>query len=421
MNHRSRQKLVAAIAASFLFGGSQCLQAANADEPQWLQDSDIKGFISAYNWTSIHHYFSPSDQYTFSVGGGIFLGTPFLDGFRIAIEPMGQSGLGTHASNPNLVSPTLGPSFTTLGQGYLQYKQYGINVKVGDVELTHTPWAGSDIGYRILPLTYQGISLSYTFLPGLMFYGSRIYKFRYFNQAHYNDQTVYSTYLPDAAKSSAGFLSAGLQYKGSLGTPLGIRTNSMLWFYNFYQYARMYLVQSVNTIGAGQVKGIFGIQYMHSGKSEGFLGNVNAQLYGAEAGLKTSLGKVVVAYDFLPANPNSFNYGGLVTPYDTITDSGPIFAQPVMSSTQDFGSGTAAGIKFDYYGTKNLFVQLRYTYLHMRTTPIYNNYSEYNLIASYNLPFMRGLNVTDIASYATKYNQTYPNFYQNRLMVVYKF
>ncbi|MBE7562330.1 hypothetical protein H7F10_05050 [Acidithiobacillus sp. HP-6] len=392
-----------------------------ASVPQWLQDSTVKGFVSMYDWTSINHYFSPYDQYTMSVGGGLFLGTPRYKGFSLAIEPMGQSGLGTHASNPNLVSPTLGPSFSTLGQAYVQYKKYGINAKVGDVELNDTPWDGSDVGYRILPITYQGVSFDYTIGHGLKFYFARMYKWRYFNQESYNRETAYSIYLPDDQKKSDGLLNVGLKYKGFVPGINFVKTNSELWFYNYYQYNRLYMLQSVNTIGKGPYKGIVGYQFMHAGKSSGFLGNVNSQLYGAELGAKSSFGKVVLAYDYLPAHPNSFNYGGLATPYDTITDSGPIFAQPVMTSTQDLGSGTAAGIKVDYYGIKNLFTQVRFTHLHMRTTPIFENYNEYNLILSYSFSGVKGLNLTDIASYANEHPSSNPNFYQNRLMLVYNF
>jgi hypothetical protein len=248
-----------------------------------------------------------------------------------------------------------------------------------------------------------------------------MYKWRYFNQEHYNRETAYSIYLPDDQKKSDGLLNVGLKYKGFVPGINFVKTNSELWFYNYYQYNRLYMLQSVNTIGKGPYKAIVGFQFMHAGKSAGFLGNVNSQLYGAELGAKSSFGKVVLAYDYLPAHPNSFNYGGLATPYDTITDSGPIFAQPVMTSTQDLGSGTAAGIKVDYYGIKNLFTQVRFTHLHMRTTPIFENYNEYNLILSYSFSGVKGLNLTDIASYANEHPSSNPNFYQNRLMLVYNF
>jgi hypothetical protein len=390
-------------------------------EPSWLNQAEIKGFVSAYDWTSINHYFSPYDQYTLSVGGGLFLGTPYIDGFRAAVEPMGQSGLGTHASNPNLVSPTLGPSFTTLGQAFLQYKDYGLNARVGYMELNDQPWAASDVGYRILPITFEGVALDYHLTKHVALYGTRIFRWRYFNQANYNRETAYSIYLPPDRKSSSGFMSVGLKYKGTVDKQIGWKTNSELWFYNYYQYARMYMAQSVNTFDVGSINPILGVQFMHSGKSNGFLGNVNAQLYGIEAGAKNGFGKLLLAYDYLPGHATSFNYGGLATPYDTITDSGPIFAQPVMTSTQDLGSGSAATIKLDYYGVPHLFTQLRYTYLHMRTSPVFQIYREYNIILSYSPVWAKGFNITDIASYANESNQSHPNFYQNRLMFVYNF
>jgi hypothetical protein len=416
--HKSSHSIVV-IAAMLLASGIPIAEAAS--EPSWLKQADIKGFVSAYDWTSINHYFSPYDQYTLSVGGGLFLGTPYIDGFRAAIEPMGQSGLGTHASNPNLVSPTLGPSFSTLGQAFVQYKDYGLNARVGYMELNDQPWAASDVGYRILPITFEGVAVNYDVTKNLSLYATRIFRWRYFNQALYHRETAYSIYLPGDRKASSGFMSAGVKYKGVVNKQLGWKTDSELWFYNFYQYARMYMAQSVNTFDVGAIKPILGIQFMHSGKQSGFLGNVNAQLYGVEAGAKNGFGKIILAYDYLPGHAHSFNYGGLVTPYDTITDSGPIFAQPVMSSTQDFGSGSAATVKLDYYGIPELFTQLRYTYLHMRTSPEFQDYREFNLILSYSPGWAKGINLTDIASYANESDESHPNFYQNRLMLVYKF
>lgn len=414
----SKRKVLIFMAACIC--GTQ-LPAAQASEPSWLQGATVKGFVSAYDWTSINHYFSGYDQYTFAVGGGIFLETPKYDGFSLAIEPLVQSGLGMFPTNSNLRSPSLGNNITSLGQAYIGYNNYGINAKVGNVELNHTPWNGSNIGYRILPIVYQGASVNYAATKNLKFYAARITRWQYYTQSQYDKRTAYSIYLPEAGKDSSGFLSLGTKYKGKVLGSNYLKTNSELWYYNYYQYDRLYLAQSVNTIGNGAYKVILGAQFMHAGKNNGFLGNVNSQLYGGELGVKNSSSKVELVYDYIPSHPGSFNYGGLVTPYNTITSSGPIFAQPVVSSTQDFGAGTAMGLKFDYYGVKHLFAQLRYTYLHMRTAPAYNKYSEYDLILSYNFPEVKGLNLTDIGAIINEEPNAKPNFYENRLMLVYDF
>ena len=172
----------------------------------------------------------------------------------------------------------------------------------------------------------------------------------------------------------------------------------------------------------GSLKGLFGVQLMHSEKRNGYLGSVNAQLYGGEFCLTYKPIKVVFSYDYLPAYPGTFNYGGLVTPYNSITDSGPLFSQPITDSTEDFGSGSAYGVHFDYTGIKNLFTQLRFIYLHMCTSPIYSNFREVSLITSYKFSHIHGLRVTNIANFATKLPGTnLPNFFQKRLMLIYNF
>lgn len=388
-----------------------------------LSGGTVKGFLSAYNWTSINHYFSGVDQHTFAVGGGLFLATPSYYGFSVAVEPLFQSGLGTHNSNQNLVSPTLGPSFATIGQAYLQFRDSLVTAKVGDMELDNAPWANSDIGYRILPITYQGASLSLTPSKNVHIYLRRITKWRYFNQSTYNAETAYSFYLPRARRPSAGFLETGVNYVGHPINRRGLKTNSELWYYDFYQYDRLVVAQSVNTLPLSHhYAADIGVQAMDSRKSQGLVGHVESQAYGAEFGFSASSYKILGGYDYLPAHLGAFNNGGLVTPYDTITDSGPFFAQPIMSSTQDFGSGSASSIRLDYYGIPGLFTQIRYTYLDMTKGGPTQSYGEWNLLASYKIPYVKGLGVTDILSYA-KTGAVLPRtrFYQNRLMLIYSF
>lgn len=398
-------------------------QMSWATTPAWLRGSTIKGFIASYDWTSVNNQFSKYNQYTLTEGGGLFLGTPTYKGFSLAIEPLVQTGLGLHASNPNHVSRTLGPSVTAIGQAYIKYENDGMNIKAGDFILRSSPWSNSAIGIRLLPITYQGVHVKFSLINGLNFYASRIFKFRYVNQSHYNRGTIYSTYIPSILnKSSAGFLSVGVKYKGEpLNTP-NFKTNDVFWFWNYYQYARMYLAQSTNSIDIGNSKGFLGVQLMHAGKQSGYLGSVNAQLYGGEAGLEYSPMKIMFTYDYLPPHPGTFNYGGLVTPYNTITDSGPIFTQPITDSTEDFGSGSAYGVHVDYTGIKNLFTQLRFIYLHMRTTQVYSNFREVSLITSYKFTDIKGLHLTNIVNYASKLpGSSVPYFFQNRLMLIYSF
>ncbi len=413
----------AAIISTYILSLTSMTQIASAATPAWLVRSTIKGFIASYDWTSVNNQFSKYNQYTLTEGGGLFLGTPTYDGFSVAVEPLVQSGLGLHASNPNHVSRTLGPSVTALGQAYIKYHNYGTTFKVGNFELKNTPWNSSAMGIRLLPMTFQGVHIKTSPMTGLTFYATRIFRFRYVNQSQYNRGTVYSTYKPSILdRASSGFLSVGAAYNGMvLGDP-GIKSNDSLWFWNYYQYARLYLAQSINSVEMGSIKGLFGVQLMHAGKKNGYLGSVNAQLYGGELGMAYKPIKVMFTYDYLPAHPGTFNYGGLVTPYNSITDSGPLFSQPITDSTEDFGSGSAYGVHFDYTGIKNLFTQLRFIYLHMRTSPIYSNFREVSLITSYKFSHIQGLRVTNIANFATKLPGTnLPNFFQNRLMLIYNF
>ena len=211
--------------------------------------STIKWFIASYDWTSVNNQFSKYNQYTLTEGGGLFLGTPTYDGFSIAVAPLMQSGLGLHASNPNHVSRTLGPSVTALDQAYIKYHNYGTTFKVGDFELQNTPWNSSVMGIRLLPMTFQSVHIKTSPMIELTFYATRIFCFRYVNQSRYNRGTVYSTYKPSILdREYSGFLSVGADYNGRTPGDPEIKSNDSLWFWNYYQYARLYLAQFINSV-----------------------------------------------------------------------------------------------------------------------------------------------------------------------------
>ena len=58
----------------------------------------------------------------------------------------------------------------------------------------------------------------------------------------------------------------------------------------------------------------------------------------------------------------------------------------------------------------------------MRTSSIYSNFREVSLITSYKFFHILGLRVTNIANFATELLGTnLPDFFQNRLMLIYNF
>ena len=413
----------AAVAVLSIITAVAAMQSAVAKTPAWLQGWTIKGFAAAYDWTSINNQFSKVNQYTLTEGGGLFIGSPSYRGFSLAVEPIFQTGLGLHPSNPKNVSRTLGPSVAALGQAYIQYRGYGFTVKGGDFITTSSPWSSSSVGIRLLPITYQGVHVKFRASRHLHIYASRVVRYRYVNESRYNAGTIYTTYLPGlAGRTSSGYMSAGLNYERRIPRADELDTKDSVWAWDYYQYARLYLAQTVDSAKLGPATGIVGVQVMDAKKQSGYLGRVDAQVYGAEVGAAYRPFKLVLADDYLPAHPNAFNYGGLATPYNTITDSGPMFSQPITDSTEDFGSGSAYSVHLDYLGIPRLFTQIRFVDLHMRTTPVYSNFREVSLLVSYKLKAVKGLNITNIANYATEYpNRNLPGFFQNRIMLVYTF
>lgn len=395
--------------------------SANAED-SWLSESTIGGFLSAYYWTNIRHHFTIYNQNELSIGGGIYIKTPKFYGFSATVEPLSQSNLGIQAENQNYVSPSLGPTYTTLGQANIEYTTPNdlFKVKAGDMKLD-SPWNNSDTGFSLLPQTFQGVEALISPTKDIKLTLARIFKYRSWYSGTYGNYTRYSAYLnlPNNGNTS-GFTMAGISYNADVNNY--IKTSNSIWFYDYYQYARTYTAQTVDSLTQGTIKPIIGLQFMDSQKKSGNLGKVNSQVYGAELGIKYRNFKFLAGGDYLPSHKNSFNYGGLVVPYDSITSSGPLFGQALIFSTEGFGSGTAGTVRMDYTGIKNLFIQLRYTNLHMRNTESYTSYNEYNAIFNYNIKSIKGLSVTDIMGYGIiTPGQQRSSFYVNRLNITYNF
>lgn len=162
-----------------------------------------------------------------------------------------------------------------------------------------------------------------------------------------------------------------------------------------------------------------GVQFIR-GLSEGkaLAGEVNSTSYGAQFVMNfTPVLKWSLNYDHIAANGNAYGNGALVTPYAHNTSSGPYFAQPFFTSTQDLGSGNAYSTDLNWTATDNISLGSRYSFMDLTASAgaSSSNQSEYLVYGTYSFDgVLKGLSITDFAGVQTT-STSDKNFWQNRL------
>ncbi|HET7315640.1 MAG TPA: hypothetical protein VFJ08_14925, partial [Salinisphaera sp.] len=119
----------------------------------------------------------------------------------------------------------------------------------------------------------------------------------------------------------------------------------------------------------------------------------------------------------------TFLNGALVTPYATQEASGPLFAQPFLTSTQDLGSGNAYAVEIKGSPVDHTFLGARYSYMDLKPTHESRSIgqSEYLVYAIYHFQgALEGLSIQDFFAYQTQKTASV-DFFENRLKLQYSF
>jgi hypothetical protein len=112
-----------------------------------------------------------------------------------------------------------------------------------------------------------------------------------------------------------------------------------------------------------------------------------------------------------------------VTPYAHNTSSGPYFAQPFFTSTQDLGSGNADSTDLNWSATDSISLGSRYSFMDLTPSKgaSSSNQSEYLVYGTYSFgDVLKGLSLTDFAGVQTT-STSDKSFWQNRLALEYDF
>jgi outer membrane porin, OprD family len=387
-----------------------------------IGEGKVSGDIRTIYFSTHNAFFVPGlEQNTVSYGGKLGYTTATLNGFSAGVSGFIQRGIG-HSDDPSKVDGYLGPNVTAMGELYLKWQHDKFNVTVGNQQLD-VPFA-STYDWRMAPQLFQGVAARYGDTDNYVT-AFRMFRFKSYIDNSFTQKTMYNAkidpYSGVGNQTTDGFWGMG----GARSVPLdSVVLKGQAWYMTYLDYARMTYLEGQISQKEGAIKPFLGVQlFYEDGDGKKLLGNVRSQVYGVQLGLKRNSITASLGYDRIVPNKDSYLNGSLVTPYAHFASSGPLFAQPFLSSTQDLGAGNAYALDINGAASDNLFIGARYSYMDLKNSATSQslNMSEYLGYAIYNFSGKwKGFSIADFIALQSSPAQQ-QKFWQNRLTFEYAF
>lgn len=423
-DHTLHCLILAALLFEPLCASAQVLEtwqppAVNNAEDVFTQ-GHFSGDVRAFYFAANNAFYNKGlNQNTINYGGGLEYQSASLYGFSFGVSGYASRPL-LHPSDPSRVDGSLGPTFTTLGEAYLQYKASLLTVVAGNQSFD-VPFI-SPYDYRIAPQLFQGVSAKYGTSDNYI-EAFRMFRWKSWISDSFTDRTAYNSDFDSASsiglRGTPGFYGAGGAGKHAFGA---YALDGQAWYVNYMNYAQMFYADGHITLNDGAWSPYIGVQTAYeNGSDDDLLGRVRSQVYGAQLGVKHAGWNIALGYDYTKPDANSYLNGSLVTPYAHNMASGPFFAQPFITSTQDLGAGSAYALTISDNPTDNLTVGAQYSFMDLVSAPGTPSLdqSEYLVYFVYTLPGkLKGFSITDFFAYQSSPAKP-AKFFQNRLQLQY--
>jgi hypothetical protein len=438
-----RKTLSAIVLAACALGGV----AQGETLSQFFAKSKIDGQIRSYYFTRLYGTPNTVNAYAYSLAGRInILTAPFLSGFRVGVSFYTANALGTLASNPARVDKTLmgdKESLNTLGQAYLEYANPWFQVKAGN-QIVSTPWLNR-VGGRVIPVTYQGVTLQAYPMHGLTLEGLRIFRWKnrtasdfyrdnLYYPGNYDGDSQYGgpSVLPENTPASNGALAFGAKYHAD-----GAKTQA--WFYQFYQFTNLFYWDGSYRLPIhAPVQPFVAAQFTRAwGAGEAFRSTnttlfnqpgqgVNATSWGLKAGIRFPHGSLWYGYDATELHANALGGGAIVSPYTVGYTADPLYVDSMIQGLVGVGPGHGWRVRAAYWPMPHQ-LQLTAGFSQFNTYFSGNsNWTHFN-VSYYPQGFLKGLCLRDQVEVANGgANGLYPgagkhSFVWNRVMFTYRF
>lgn len=416
------------IASAILPLGVLAQTVSNADSSDVASFTDMfskgefSGDFRTIYFSSHNAFYTPGrTQNTVSYGGKLGFTSARMDGFSFGVSAFMQRGIG-HSDDPNAVDGYLGPNLTAMGEAYVKWQHDKFQVTVGNQELD-IPWA-STYDWRMAEQLFQGVSTRYGDADNYVT-AWKMTRFKSYIDNTFRQNTTYNSNVDSFSdigmSTTNGFWGVGGNHKSDVGP---VTVDIQGWYSDYLDYAKMIYVEANIEKKEGEFKPFLGVQAVReTGDGRQLLGNVDSKVLGLQLGVKHNSLKLAFGYDRIVPNADSYLNGVLVTPYAHNVSSGPLFAQPFLTSTQDLGAGNAYAIDLSGAPANGWFVGGRYSFMDLKSNPTSPslNQSEYLVYAIHNFDGkLKGWSVADFLALQSSPTKS-ARFLQNRLTLEYKF
>lgn len=364
---------------------------------------------------STHHAFFVEDlnQDTIAAGGFLKYETqPFL-GFKLGVSYAGQWRLDDNNPHKNEVSE-LKFERDGLAEAYFDWKQDDVSLRIGQQALD-LPFVGN-YDWRVMPVLYRAADFKY----GNQHDFIRLTALDRF-KSYADDQFTKTSRYSQEIKTD-GIWSVGLGKSYEMPQQ---QLTGQIWYQSYDNYNYLAYAEGHVKFKKINYQPDLGIQMMYA-KDQGkaYAGNAAHQGIGVSLALSVLNDmQLTTSYNYIKPNKNNYLNGALFAPYMIYTASGPYFAQPFFTSTQDLGAGHAAGIALEGNLTPQTYVGARYSFMNLKEADYVKalNQSEYILYAIHNFGgAFKGWSLSNFAGVSTS-PRSDKTFLQNRLGLTYQF
>ncbi len=366
-------------------------------------------------------------EHTYSFGGAINLETaPIFKYFQIETTFYTAQPLGLNSSNPLRYDATLpGKAVNALGQAFAQFKNDNLLIRAGN-QLIDTPWLGPSDS-RMIPATYQGLFSTYAIndywtLTALRTIGFKSRTNNSFASVNlYNPEIIGGTPIPALGKTTDN---------GALAFASTVKIkdlNSEIWYYQFYDFARMLYNNNTYTLKTSTIfNPVFGLQLLRENSTGNNLiqqttgKGPDASAFGALAGVENNYIRATVAYNKIFAEDNAFHNGDIVSPYTTGYATDPLYTTQMLAGLIEKAPGDAVKFALTFFAF-NHQLNITPSFAKYYTNPQMPDSSEGNLDIQYKfVGVLKGLSIRDRTSILNS-NDPRGRQVNTRLMLQYSF
>ena len=361
MPHAARSLLALLLTATALPALAATPEPAQ-DLAQMFSQGQTDGNLRGLYYSTGNAFFADGvDRDTVGVGGKVGFTTAPLHGVSLRASGYLQHNL-LHTGTGR--DRDLGRNLTAMGETWLQWQGEKLLLRAGNQQLDEVPFTSS-FDFRIVPQLYQGMRLRYG-ESGTYFSAVRMFRYKSRIDESFSRSTNYnrrfSPFPPNAGDASTGgFWALGGAGRTQFG---GFDVNAQAWLIRYLDYADLYFTQAEVAASGDGLRPFAAVQFIRQHEQgAALLGPVDNRTWGLRLGLRSTRMTATLNHNHMPHRANAFRNGASVTPYASYQSSGPLFAQPYLTSTQDLGTGNAWSADLEVAATPQLRWGARWSYM----------------------------------------------------------